>query len=190
MVRKLHHPNVWKNTKYVSWPMSWSKPMIRVPLPSGSYITRSVSPLTDELDTIKECKRVRDQLAIPIWGAKRWSEILSVPARSVSRPRKQPKTPFNGIQLIERKGRSAHYLVTWYELDEEGSLPTESQTHGKQYPRRPRRKAFSFGTKTARYASQQVALDEAVAFAKRKQRQAYSVIHIDGKHYINLSVNS
>lgn len=68
MTRTLNYPDTWKTTKFVSWPASWAKPMIRVPLPSGKYITRSVEPLPNELDTIERCKDVRDQLAIPIWG--------------------------------------------------------------------------------------------------------------------------
>ena len=184
MTRTLNHPDRWKTTKFVSWPASWAKPMIRVPLPSGKYITRSVEPLLNELDTIERCKDVRDQLAIPIWGAKRWREILSVPARSVTRPRKDTNAPHNGVQLIQREGRADFYQVCWYELDTREIKMVESQTHGKRQPRRLRSKRFSFGTPNARFYSQDLALAEAIAFAKEKQREVYSVCHKGGSHFV------
>ena len=183
-MRKLKHAEVWKNTKFVSWPASWVKPMIRVPLPSGKYITRSVEPLPKELDTIERCKDFRDQLAIPIWGVKRWREILSVPARSVTRPRKESNTPYNGVQLIQRVGKADYYEVCWYELDQRFGVGEESQTHGKRLPRRRRTKKFSFGTPNARYYSQELALQEAIAWAQEKQRAVYCVCHEGDRHFV------
>ncbi len=175
--KELKHPDTWKYTKYVSWPASWPKPMIRVPLPSGDYITRSVAPVDDELSTIQKCKEVRDALAIPIWGEAAWRKMLSVPARSTTRPRANSTSPYNGVVLIERPGHAAYYAVAWYELEIPDGVTIESQTHGKRLPRKKRVRTFSFGTERARFSKQEEALLEAIAWAKKVQSEHYSVVH-------------
>jgi len=173
----LKHPNSWKHTKYVSWPASWVKPMIRIPLPSGKYLTRSVIPLEDELETIQKCKTERDKIAIPIWGEERWRQILTVPARSVTRPRKDPTTPYNGVQHQERPGRANRYITTWYEVEQQPGALIESQTHGKRLPRKKRSADFSYGTDRAMFADEEQAKEAAIKLAMKKQAEAYVVIH-------------
>lgn len=151
--------------------------MIRVPLPSGDYITRSVAPVEDELSTIQKCKEVRDALAIPLWGEEAWRKMLSVPARSTTKLRASSKSPYNGVELNERPGKAARYVVTWYELDIPDGITIESQTHGKRLPRKKKVRTFSFGTERARYSSQEEALLEAIAWAKKVQSEHYSVVH-------------
>lgn len=179
---ELHHPQMWKQTKYVSWPASWQNPMVRIPLPSGKYITRSVIPENDELTTLSKCKQKRDAIAIPIWGEEAWHRILSVPSRSTTKPRKNPKTPYNGVMLIERPGRAPHYIVSWYELNISDECFVESQTHGKRLPRRLKTKAFSYGTERAKFSRQEEALKEAIDWAKKMQSKNYSVIHSRDKN--------
>tara|TARA_R110002051_G_scaffold309855_5_gene382729 strand:+ start:1246 stop:1743 length:498 start_codon:yes stop_codon:yes gene_type:complete len=156
--------------------------MVRIPLPSGKYITRSVTPEGDELSTIAKCKEVRDALAIPIWGKEEWHKILSVPARSTTRPRVNPTTPYNGVVLKERPGKASRYEVAWYELDIPDGSVIESQTHGKRVPRKKKVKTFSFGTDKARFTRQEDALSAAIALAKTVQAQHYSVIHSRDKN--------
>ncbi|WP_144408666.1 hypothetical protein [Halomonas sp. KO116] len=151
--------------------------MIRIPLPCGKYITRSVNPLEDELETIQKCKAERDKIAIPIWGEERWRQILTVPARSVSRPRKDPTTPYNGVQHQERPGRANRYTTTWYEVEHHPGTLIESQTHGKRLPRKKRSADFSYGTDKAMFADKEQAKEAAIALAKEKQSEVYVVIH-------------
>lgn len=152
--------------------------MIRVPLPSGAYISRSITPLDDELATIELCKKERDKLAIPIWGEEAWIAILHVPARSVTRARKETRTPANGITLREREGRTPYYIVSWYEYPDPGGSPRiESQTHGKRLPRKKKTKTFSFGTPNARFARQETALRNAKKYLAAMRRKHHVFVH-------------
>lgn len=107
-----------------------------------------------------------------------WIAILRVPARSVTRARKEPSTPANGITLREREGRTPYYIVTWYEHPGAGVSPRlESQTHGKRLPRKKRTKTFSFGTPTARFAKQETALSNAKKYLEAMRHKHHVFIH-------------
>lgn len=175
---KLEHPSAWKCTKYVSWPPSWPTPLIRIPQKDGSYISRSITMKVDEseLDLLARCRSLRDALALPIWGAEKWEQILRVPKRSVSKIHKGSKTPYNGVQLIEHSRWASYYIAAWYEFDGPDTMLIEAQSEGRQMPRRKRSKTFSFGTTTARFSSQEAALAAAIEFIKEKQAESYVVV--------------
>lgn len=48
----LSYPKRWNATKFISWPPSLAKPMVHVPLPRGRYISKSVTSVVDEIETI------------------------------------------------------------------------------------------------------------------------------------------
>lgn len=178
MERTLLHPELWVTTKFISWSPSMKNPLVRVPLPSGKYMTKTIKPSDHELETYNRCKEKRDALGVSLWGERRWRLILSVPSRSVSRPRKQPKGPYNGVRLIHRGSYASYYLVTWKEFD-----PNKPIINGTR-ARVARKRTFSFGTPNAKYCSEEVARCEAVAFAKKIQRLHYTVCHDNGQHLV------
>lgn len=174
--RELRLPDAWEAAKHVSWPASWAKPMVRVPLPSGRYITKSMPVLSRERDTLSACIRERDRIGVAIWGAKRWREMLAMPNRSVAKHRKGRVTPRTGVQLVDRPGRAPCWVASWYEPEAGVEHRPASPRKGKAQPRRKRRKSFSFGTPHARFSSSEAALAEAVALREQMERRWYSVV--------------
>lgn len=179
MAREFKHPNAWKHAKYVSWPPSWATPLIRVPLRDGRYISRSITMREGEceIELLARCRALRDAIAIPIWGAAKWNQILRVPKRSVTKLREDSKTPYNGIQLIEQSPWASYYSASWYEFDGPEKMLAEAQSVGHRMPRRKRTKTFSFGTPHARFPSDEAALAAAIEFIKQKQQEQYVVVH-------------
>jgi len=157
--------------------------MVRVPKPEGNYITRSVTPMVDELTTLKKCKDLRDSIGIPIWGEVRWQEILSVPYRSVSKPRKKtatPSKPRNGVALVERRNGFA-WVARWCEpfdasTGSEHQVFKESITRGKQVPRRERSAWFSFGGERSRFSTSEEAYAAAVERREIEEARWYCVL--------------
>ena len=148
--------------------------MVRIPLPGGGYITRSVTPCASETQTLEACKRRRDAIAVPIWGVGRWRQMLAVPARSAARPRKHSASGCNGVYLEKRQGRAPAWVAVWYEPENRDAAVAESQTHGKRKPRRRRVARFSFGTPLARFSTSATAYEAAVERRREEEMRWYS----------------
>lgn len=168
----LTNKEAWDRTKHVSWPPSWSKPLIRVPLPSGKYISKSIAPLEDVNETLRICILERDRIAVQIWGELRWREMLAVPKRSVAKHRKNRTTPRIGVFHSERSGRAPCWIAVWYELDRQAAYDGLSNRR----PRRRRSKTFSYGTSNARYSTSASAYAAAWELRERMERRWYSVV--------------
>jgi len=174
--RELQLLEAWAATKHVSWPASWAKPMIRVPLPSGRYVTKSLTPMPTERETLAACIEERDRIGMAIWGAKRWREMMAVPKRSVAKHRRERVTPRTGVQLDERPGRAPCWVASWYEPENGGVTLPDQPGKVASAPRRKRSKSFSFGTPHARFSSSEAAFAEAVSLREAMERRWYSVV--------------
>lgn len=164
----------WERTKYVSWPPSQKKPWIRLPLPSGGCISRTVQPAETESETLARCRELRDKIALPIWGD-RWYQMLSVPRRSVVQTRGNKRGDYyTGVHLRVRKGTAPCFVATWYESVDTTASEPESKTRGVWKPRKSRKKYFSFGTDRAMFSTEQEAYAAAVALRKQMERKYYS----------------
>ncbi len=82
MVRVLNDLDAWSSTKYVSWPESHANPFIRIPLPSGRFLVRSIPRTTDEKETLANCIKTRDRIGVRMWGQSRWNDMLNGPIRT------------------------------------------------------------------------------------------------------------
>lgn len=163
----------WQDEKYIGWPPSHAKPSVRVPLPSGSTHSVSVTLRETEEETLAVCLRLRDKLGINLWGEQRWKQMLKVKSRSVAKHRKIKTTPFTGVCHLDRpKANSRAWVASWYELLPDGS-------------RKKRQKTFSYGGKYSRYASSDQALAAAMERREKEERRWYSVYGEPGKRTIN-----
>jgi hypothetical protein len=166
----------WAAAKHVSWPASWAKTMIRVPLPSGRYVTKSLPPRLTERETLAACIAERDRIGVAIWGAKRWREMMAVSKRSVVKHRQDRPTPRTGVQLDDRPGRAPCWVASWYEPESGGVTLPDQPGKRAATPRRKRSKSFSFGSPHARFSSSEAAYAEAVALREAMERRWYSVV--------------
>lgn len=165
---------LWESAKYLQWPSSHAKPSVRIPLPSGSFHTVSVTPREDELATFEACTTLRDQLGTTFWGKHRWEEILHVRTRSVAKHRQQRKGPMTGVHHEEprQRGHAAKWVATWYE-------PAPGGT------RRKRSRPFSYGTPNAAYATSEAAMQAAIRRRQDEERHWYSVLGEPGQRQAN-----
>ncbi|MDN3525292.1 hypothetical protein QWY79_08405 [Halomonas sabkhae] len=157
MRETLELPQLWENTKYVSWPHSHDNPVVRIPRPSGQPESRSIARQPSEYDTFLRCLEYRDQRGPEIWGEQRWEELLHVPKRSVAKHRLLPAGPITGVFHYERPNGTTVWIATWY----------ERRPNGRSHKRSLH---FSYGTPKSRYATSEQA--EAAAIEKRQQEEA------------------
>lgn len=162
---KLQLPQLWENTKYVSWPHSHDNPVVRIPRPSGQPESRSIASQPSEYDTFLRCLEYRDQRGPEIWGEQRWADLLHVTKRSVAKHRTTPSGPITGVFHYERPNGTTVWIATWYERRQDGRSHKHSQH-------------FSYGTLKSRFATSEQA--EAAAIEKRQQEEArwYSTLGV------------
>ncbi len=162
----LKHPDAWEKEKLVTWSKHHRNPFIRVPLPSGKYVVRTVKDTGDEWKTFKACQELRDRLGVELWGKHRWSQIMASRARSTAKFHKTPATEKNGVNHYAKTLTSGTAVATWYEPVYENGIFT-----GK---RKKRSKAFGYGGR-AQCQTKEEAMEKAITLREEKERECYSV---------------
>lgn len=176
---ELQLPELWEKTKCVAWHKAHNNPVVRIPLPSGRHISKSVKRLDSEYATLQKCIEVRDKIGTQLWGRKRWQQILVSKARTVAKHHREPASSKNGVHHSYRpKYNSRAWIAVWYEavLDHYG------QPTGKM---KRRAKSFSYGLPTSQYATSEQAFDAAVEKRCEEEKKWYTVIEGPDKQRIN-----
>lgn len=164
----------WQREKYLQWPPSHHKPSVRVPLPTGSYHSVTVTPGDTETDTLQAAILLRDTLGEKLWGAHRWKEIVTVRTRSVAKHRQRRVGPITGVHHEPPKapGQAAKWIATWYE---------RTPSHGT----RKRSRQHSYGTPHAAYPTSEAAQEAAIRCRQENESRWYSVLGDPGQRQAN-----
>lgn len=162
---KLLLPQLWENTKYVSWPHSHDNPIVRIPRPSGKPESKTIPRVFNEYDTFERCIDYRDRRGPEIWGEGRWAEILNVVTRSVAKHRVQPAGPITGVNHYMRPNGTTVWIASWYVLLPDG-------TRGKKS------KQYSYGIPLSRFATSEQAMQAANEKRKLEEARWYSTVGV------------
>lgn len=162
---QLQLPQLWDSTKYVSWPRTLAHPVVRVPRPSGTPLSRSIPWQVTEYDTFVACVDYRDRVGPEIWGERRWMELLNVRKRSVAKHRASPAGPITGVNHYAAPGRAPVWIALWYELQGDGTRK-KCSNH------------FSYGTTSACFSTSEQAMQAAIAHRQAMEARWYSTLGI------------
>ncbi len=164
-------PELWEQTKFISWPYSQANPVVRIPTPSGTPESKTIRFEDSEQATFARCLEYRNLRGPQIWGENRWDEILKVTARSVARNRKKPAGPRLGVYSYD-EGQTRGWTCCWYELLEDNT-------------RKRRSKTFTYTGRSPNCKSNSEALLKAMKLREQMEARWYSVTGLGERRVVS-----